>query len=134
MPLMDCRLVYESDRFFSFFGYSMSHGLLLLGRGKSKANPNSRVDVLFQDVRAAETRACLKGITIKRKSILTSSAVSEANLPRCSNREPGLTLCQVQAGEDSLLPGLFSLWKTTASFSVQAVLVSERPVNRWALG
>jgi len=62
---MNPKLVYESDRRFSLFGYSMSHGLLLLRSGKSNETPATRVDILFQDVRAMETRAQFKGIRIE---------------------------------------------------------------------
>jgi hypothetical protein len=57
---MGRHLVYESDRDVSVFGFSMSHGQLLLRSGKSNENQNTRVDVLFQDVRAIEIRARFK--------------------------------------------------------------------------
>jgi hypothetical protein len=62
---MNHTVVYESDRPFSVFGYSMSHGLLLLRSAKSNENPTTRVDILFQDVRAMEMRVWFKGITIE---------------------------------------------------------------------
>ena len=69
---MDRRLIYESDRLFSVFGYSMCHGLLLLRSGKSNEYPNTRVDVLFQDVRAIEIRASFKGIESRKAMTVTS--------------------------------------------------------------
>jgi hypothetical protein len=60
LRLMNPKLVYESDRLFSVFGYSMSHGLLLLRGGKSNETPATRMAILFQGVRA-ETRAQFRG-------------------------------------------------------------------------
>jgi len=57
-------MIYQSNRLFSIFSYSMSHGLLLLRSGKSKLHP-TRVDILFTDVRGLELRALLEGLTIE---------------------------------------------------------------------
>jgi hypothetical protein len=51
-------------RRFVLFSYSVSHGLLLLRSGKSIAHP-TRIDILFQDVRALECRAEMEDLKIE---------------------------------------------------------------------
>jgi len=66
LPLrMSQKLIFESSRLFSLYGYAMSHGLLLLRSGKSNENPTTRIDILFQDVRALEIRVWFEGIKIE---------------------------------------------------------------------
>jgi len=60
---MSEKLVYESDRVFSVFGFAMSHGVLLLRSGKSNETP-TRVDIMFKDVRAMEIRTWFKGLKV----------------------------------------------------------------------
>ena len=56
--------VFASDRAFSFFSYTMSHGLLLLRSGKTNEQ-HTRIDILFSDVRAMEVRSWFTGIVIR---------------------------------------------------------------------
>lgn len=62
---MNGRIVFESDRLFSLFGYSMSHTCFCLDAGNRTKTPSSGVDVLFQDLRAVEIRAWFKGIKVE---------------------------------------------------------------------
>jgi hypothetical protein len=55
--------MFNSDRLFVVHSYSASHGLLLLRSRKTPALP-TRIDVLFQDVRAMELRCWFDGIAI----------------------------------------------------------------------
>ena len=61
---MTARLLFESDRRFSLFGYAMSHGLLLLRSGKTN-DYHTRVDVLIRDVRAMELRSWFQRVVIE---------------------------------------------------------------------
>ena len=55
--------VFASDRAFSLFSYTMSHGLLLLRSGRTNEQ-SARIDILFSDVRAMELRSWFTGIVI----------------------------------------------------------------------
>jgi hypothetical protein len=61
---MNKKLIYESDRLFSLFGYTVSHKMLLFRSGKSNESPTTRVDILFKDVRAMEIRSWFKDIRV----------------------------------------------------------------------
>ena len=61
---MNTKLIFESSRGFVVFSYHVSHGLLLFRSRKTKQHP-TRVDILFQDVRAMEARCWFDGITIE---------------------------------------------------------------------
>jgi hypothetical protein len=55
---------FFSERLFSIYSYSMSHGLLLLRSGKTNEF-KTRIEILFQDVRAMELRVWLAGIAFE---------------------------------------------------------------------
>lgn len=54
---------FKSDRKFSVFSYSVSHGPLLLRSGRTDEH-HTRIDVLILDVRAMEIRSWFEGIEI----------------------------------------------------------------------
>jgi hypothetical protein len=56
--------IFQSERTFVIYSYHHSHGLLLLRSTKTQSAP-TRLDVLFQDVRAMELRGWFKGISIE---------------------------------------------------------------------
>jgi len=56
--------IFQSERIFVVYSYHHSHGLLLLRSTKAETTP-TRLDVLFQDVRAMELRCWFKGINIE---------------------------------------------------------------------
>lgn len=58
--------VYSSSRSFYIFSYTISHGLLLLRSDKTDRH-SSRVDILFQDVIAIESRMKLDKLTISEE-------------------------------------------------------------------
>ena len=58
------KLLFESSRTFVIFSYGMSHGLLLL-RSRKTEQAQTRLDILFQDVRAMEIRAWFEGVKIE---------------------------------------------------------------------
>jgi hypothetical protein len=60
--------LFESHRSFVIYSYTASHGLLLLRSRKTKSTP-TRVDVLFQDVRALEIRAWFEGLVIEQVDV-----------------------------------------------------------------
>src|SRR4029078_11406407 len=57
---------FKSDRKFSVFSYSVSHGPLLLRSGKTNEH-HTRIDVLVRDVRAMEIRSWFEGFEIKEE-------------------------------------------------------------------
>ena len=54
---------FKSDRKFSVFSYSVSHGPLLLRSGRTNEH-HTRIDVLILDVRAMEIRSWFEGFEI----------------------------------------------------------------------
>jgi hypothetical protein len=58
-----------SDRSFVVFSYAMSHGLLLLRSRKLPPATPTRLDILFQDVRALEIRCWFDGLTIEETDV-----------------------------------------------------------------
>jgi hypothetical protein len=61
-------ILFESERSFVIFSYSMSHGLLLL-RSRKTPQTLTRIDILFKDVRVMEIRAWFDGIKIEEVEI-----------------------------------------------------------------
>ena len=59
--------MFSSDRRFSVYSYSVSHGRLLLRSGKSNKCA-TRIDILFHDVRGMEIRSWFDGIEITEES------------------------------------------------------------------
>jgi hypothetical protein len=55
--------MFSSNRSFIICSYAVRHGLLLLRSRKTNAN-STRLDILFQDVRAMEIRAWFDGVEI----------------------------------------------------------------------
>jgi len=130
---MNPKLVYESDRLFSVFGYSMSHGLLLLRSGKSNETPATRVDILFQDVRAMETRAQFKGIRIEEvddPQFLDGQRSNPAEMIEPGNKIYAL----VSAGwRGFIVGGIVRFKEDDGELFGQSALVSDAPVERWTL-
>jgi hypothetical protein len=55
--------IYASERIFQLFSYGVTHGQLLFRSCKTDTDP-TRVDILFQEVRATELRSWFEGIEI----------------------------------------------------------------------
>ena len=132
--MMGRKLIYESDRSFSVFGYSMNHGLLLLRSGKSNENQNTRVDVLFQDVRAMEIRAWFRGIRIEEiddPHFLSSQRSKPVEMLESGNRIYALS----SSGWDGfIVAGILQFVEDDGELFGPSALVSEPPVKRWTLG
>jgi hypothetical protein len=130
---MNHKLVYESDRLFSIFGYSVSHGLLLLRSGKSNEAPATRVDILFQDVRAMEIRAWFKGIRIEEvddPQFLDGQRSKPAEMIEPGNKVYAL----VSAGwQGFIVGGIVRFKEDDGEFFGQSALVSDSPVKRWTM-
>ena len=77
--------LFESERDFEVISYSASHGLLLL-RSKRTMDQSTRVDILFQDVRAMEMRLWSKGIKIEQ--VDPSYVLNQRSVPQAMI-EPG---------------------------------------------
>lgn len=65
--------IYSSDRSFSVVSYNYTHGLLLLRSGFSNKY-KTRIDILFQDVIAIESRMYMQNLEIREveSSFLTN--------------------------------------------------------------
>ena len=61
--------LFSSSRSFVVFSYAMSHGLLLLRSRKMPPATATRLDVLFQDVRALEIRCWFDGLTVEETDV-----------------------------------------------------------------
>lgn len=59
--------IFESSRKYSIVSYGHRHGLLLLRSGRDDEH-STRVEVLFQDVRAMEIRCWTEGLYIEEIS------------------------------------------------------------------
>lgn len=134
MRLVNRKLVYESDRLFSVFGYSMSHGLLLLRSGKSNENQNTRVDVLFHDARAMEIRAWFKGVRIEEIDDL--DFLNGLRSRPVEVLEPGNRIYALSSSgwEGFVVAGIVRFLEDDGDLFGPSALVSEPPVKRWALG
>ena len=131
---MGGQLVYESDRTFSIFGYGMSHGLLLLRSGKSNEHANTRVDVLFQDVRAIEIRTWFNGIRIEEEE--TPEFLKDQRSNPAQMIEPGNRIYSIRSSgwEGFVVAGLVQFVEDGGELFGPSSLVSEPPVKRWTLG
>ena len=80
-------MIFQSDRAFVIFSYTLSHGLLLLRSGKT-SELLTRVDILFHDVRAMEMRCWFDGLTIEERdpSFLSEFGSSPADLMEEGNK------------------------------------------------
>jgi hypothetical protein len=126
-------LVYESDRLFSIFGYAMSHGLLLLRSGKTN-EVVTRVDILFQDVRATEIRTWSKGIKIEEvvdPRFLDSQRSKPADIIEAGNRIYALS---GSGWQGFIVAGIVRVEEDEGDLFGPSALVSEPPVKRWTLG
>jgi hypothetical protein len=131
---MNPKLVYKSARRFSIFGYSMSHGLLLLRSGKSNESPTSRVDILFQDVRAMEIRAWFQGITIEEvddPQFLEGQPSKPAEMIEPGNKIYSLVS---DGWRGFIVGGIVGLKEDDGELFGPSALVPDPPVKRWTLG
>jgi hypothetical protein len=79
--------LFYSDRYFVVSTYVHSHGMLLFRSAKGRQGAQTQVDVLFQDVRAAELRFWSSGLSVQESSF--DNIASAACNPLGMN-EPGL--------------------------------------------
>jgi len=131
---MNHKLVYESDRLFSVFGYSMSHGLLLLRSGKSDESATTRVDILFQDVRAVEMRVWFKGIRIEE--VDDPKFLEDQPSKPAETIEPGNKVYALISGgwRGFVVGGIVRFKEDDGELFGPSALVSDPPVKRWTLG
>src|SRR5947209_785034 len=61
-------LLFQSDRHFVLASYAASHGILLFSSRKTNDQP-TRIDLLFQDVRAMELRNWFHGLSVFRAEV-----------------------------------------------------------------
>jgi hypothetical protein len=131
---MNHRVVYQSDRLFSVFGYSMSHGLFLLRSGKSNENPTTRVDILFRDVRAMEMRFWFKGITIEE--VDDPEFLEDQESKPKEMIEPGNKIYALISHDwrGFIVGGIVRFKEDDGEFFGPSALVEDPPVERWTLG
>jgi hypothetical protein len=80
-------VILQSEREFVVYSYAASHGLLLL-RSRKTRGAATRIDVLFQDVRAVEIRMWFTGIRIvdSDMEVLNNVRSNPSNLIEPGNR------------------------------------------------
>ena len=112
----------------------MSHGLLLLRSGKSNEHANTRVDVLFQDVRALEIRAWFKGIRIEEED--SPDFLKNQRSKPVELVEPGNKIYSIRSSgwEGFVVAGPVEFIEDSGELFGPSSLVSESPVKRWILG
>ena len=79
---------FKSDRKFSVFSYSVSHGPLLLRSGRTNEHP-TRIDVLILDVRAMEIRSWFEGFEI---ALVDQDYLRDFRSRPAEMMEPGLNV------------------------------------------
>lgn len=137
---MQMNLVYESDRLFSLFGYSMSHGLLLLRSGKSNEAPETRIDILFRDVRVMEIRAWMSGIRIEE--VRDPRFLDGQRSNPAAMLEPGLNIYSIASAERGestaqwqgfIIAGGVQIEEDKGGMLGPSTLVPDLPIKRWAM-
>jgi hypothetical protein len=130
---MTQKLLYESDRSFSIFGYAMSHGLLLLRSVKSGGAPATRVDILFQDVRVLEIRAWFKGIKIEEvdPTFVEGRHSNPEEMIEYGNRVYAITS---SGWSGFIVGGVVQFNEDDGDRFGPSALVADPPVKRWTLG
>jgi hypothetical protein len=137
------KLVYESDRLFNLYGYTMSHGLLLL-RSKNANGPTTTwIDILFRDVRAMEIRAWLNGIRIEE--IDDSRFLENERSKPIEMLEPGLKIFSITSSHyrvpvnsstwhGFVIAGIVLFEEDHGELFGPSALVPDPPMKRWSLG
>jgi hypothetical protein len=130
---MISKLVYESNRVFSVFGYAMSHGVLLLRSGKSNETPTTRVDIMFQDVRALEIRMWFKGIRIEEvdPSYLDGQKSKPEEMIEPGNIVYALTSSRWQG---FIVAGIVRFHEDDGDLVGPSAIVESPPIKRWTVG
>jgi len=107
-------ILFESARKFSVFSYTVNHGVLLLRSGKTNNEP-TRIDILFQDVRAIEIRAWFDGIKIEEADIDSLQNRSSAPIELM---EPGNKIYRLAGSgwEGFILAGIVSFCEDRDDF------------------
>jgi hypothetical protein len=132
-PAMSARLVYESNRTFSVFGYAMSHGVLLLRSGKSNETPTTRVDIMFQDVRALEIRAWFKGIRIEE--VDATYLEGQNSKPEEMIEHGNVVYALTSSGwRGFIVGGIVRFHEDDGDLSGPSAIVEPPPMKRWTVG
>ena len=114
--------IFSSTRTFVIYSYAASHGLLLLRSKKTEATP-SRVDILFQDVRAIEIRCWFDGIAIEKQDKLEVLA-SHPSKP-LQMVEPGIQVYRLvgRDWEGMIVGGIVQTHEDQGEFSEESYLL-----------
>jgi hypothetical protein len=117
------KLIFHSDRRFRLFSYNAGHGLLLLRSGKT-AQHSTRLDVLFQDVRAMEIRSWSDGIEIRE--IPSEQLVGfKSNPLEMVERGNQVYALKGRGWEGFIVGGIVSVAEDTSDFMAQSKLLPE---------
>ncbi|HWZ99073.1 MAG TPA: hypothetical protein VN025_15045 [Candidatus Dormibacteraeota bacterium] len=118
------QLVFHSERNFVVYSYDASHGLLLLRSRKTKG-ATTRIDVLFQDVRAMEVRSWFVGIRIEESD--------QQQLEGCKSNplemiEPGNRIYSIigNGWQGFVVGGIVSILEDDGEYSDPSGLLSPR--------
>jgi hypothetical protein len=115
--------LFESKRSFVIFSYAASHGLLLLRSRKTKEFP-TRIDILFQDVRAMELRSWFDGVTIEEVDV---AFLKDFDSNPAQMIEPGNKVYAVKGHEwlGFIVGGIVSTREDDGEFFGPSGLISE---------
>jgi hypothetical protein len=129
---MSEKLVYESDRVFSVFGFAMSHGVLLLRSGKSNETP-TRVDIMFKDVRAMEIRTWFKGLKVDEVDA-TYLAGQHSNPEEMLEPGPKVYALTSSGWRGFIMGGIVRFNEDDGDLFDPSAIVEPPPVKRWTVG
>lgn len=112
----------------------MSHGLLLLRSGKSNEDSNTRVDVLFADVRAMEIRASFKGMRIEEPENPDFLEGQRSNPAQMI--EPGNKIYSLSSSgwRGFIVASSVRFTEDDGELFAPSSLMAEPPVKRWTKG
>ena len=102
--------IYNSDRYFTIFDFSISHSQLLLRSSKNE-NQNTNIDVIFFDVKFQQLSTYLMGLEISIKNNQKTSMAKKDNffILKSNNEEYHVVASFVKVYENHLNFGETSL-------------------------
>jgi hypothetical protein len=120
---------FKSDRKFSVFSYSVSHGPLLLRSGRTDEH-HTRIDVLMLDVRAMEIRSWFEGFEI---ALVDQDYLRDFRSRPAEMMEPGLNVYAISGKEwqGFIVGGKLFVHEDEADFMAPSAFVTEaaRPTD-----
>jgi len=113
----------EFKRPFVLFSYEVSHGLLLFRSAKSLKHA-TRLDVLFQDVRALETRASLNELLVKEIGPAESSKTFSSKPSEVMEKGHKLYILKCKDWTGFVVGGVVSYHEDNGEFFEKSALMA----------